>query len=111
MRGGQLRHTITIQSPDTGTPGDYGGKTVVSWSDFATSVRAGIRPMSGKALFAAQAVQNMVDTEITVRYMSGITSAMRVKHGSTYYDIDAVINIEMRNIKILLLCKTGISDG
>ena len=111
MRAGQLRHRVTIQSPSASSAGAYGGKSAVSWSDYKTDVPARIRPLSGKSLFTAQAEQNRVDTEITIRYLEGVIPSMRIVHGSTIYDINAVVDVEMRNEKMLLFCSTGVNEG
>lgn len=109
MRAGQFNRYVTIEQAATGSPSTYGG-TAKTWSTFAT-VWAAIRPMAGKKLMAAQAVQSKINTEITIRYLSGVLPAMRVNDGSTYYDIDAVIDKDMRHVEMLLLCSTGLSEG
>lgn len=109
MQAGRLRHSVIIQQPSYGAEGTYGGK-ILTWSTFAT-VNAAIVPMRGNKLFSAQSAQSKVDTEIYIRYLSGVTASMRVVFGSTYYDINAVIDKEMRGVEMLLMCSTGVNEG
>lgn len=60
---------------------------------------------------AAQAVQSKVDTEIVIRYLSGVLPKMRVSYNSVVYDIEAVINVNLKNEEMLLLCSTGVNEG
>jgi len=109
IRAGELKHKIVIQQSTLGGAGAYGGQ-VKSWSTFAT-VWAKIRPTSGRKLIEAQAAQSKVDTEITIRYLAGVLPAMRVSYNSAIYDIDAVINRDLANKEMLLMCSTGVNEG
>jgi SPP1 family predicted phage head-tail adaptor len=109
MQAGKKRHKITIQQIALGSAGTYGGQAK-SWSTFAQPW-AEIRPSGGKKLMAAQAVQSKVDVEITIRYLAGVVPKMRVSYNSAVYDIEAVINRDMANKEMTLLCSTGVNEG
>ena len=102
MRKGPLRHLITIQSlTDTVSAGTRGGLTE-TWADFV-EMRASIEPLTGSERFAAQIVDAQVNTRIRMQYTAGVTPKMRVKFGTRFFDIKAVLNIEERNRELELL--------
>lgn len=102
MRAGSLRHVVTIES-QTKTQ-DSTGAIVVTWATFADSVRAAVEPISGREFFAASQVQSSVNTRIRIRYMPDITPKMRVLHGETYYDIEAVLGDATGARELQLMC-------
>ena len=53
---------------------------------------AGIKPLTGKEFFDNSIIQNESSYIFTVRYVSGITTKMRIKYGSRYFNIRAIIN-------------------
>lgn len=111
MNPGILRHVVTIQqraplSPSANSigEGDY------AWTTFR-STRARIVQAKGNERVASEAEESVADVEITVRYSEGIAAGMRVVHGSVYYDIRNVVNIEERNRELRLHCTRGASLG
>lgn len=108
MRAGELRHIITIQEPAKAVD-EYGGD-YVTWSDFAT-VRAKKRPLRGRELMAAQAAQSETEVMFYIRYLSGVNSKMRIVHGSDYYDITSVVNVNEQNRELEIAAKTGVNQG
>lgn len=101
MRAGDLRHTITIQRV-TETTDDL-GQPVQVWTDVAT-VRAAVEPLTGRELYAAQAVHAEAQCNVRIRYISGITTKDRVKYGSRYLNILSVIDQMERHRELVLLC-------
>jgi SPP1 family predicted phage head-tail adaptor len=108
MRAGKLRQRVTIQSQTTARD-DFGGETV-TWSDVAT-VWASIEPLNGREYMAAQQLQTAVTTRIRVRYIDGVTAAMRVKADDVAYDIQSVINPNDRGAELTLMCIERSSDN
>jgi SPP1 family predicted phage head-tail adaptor len=104
MRAGPLRHVITIQSPPAGTPSDMGTPSG-SWTAVYSNIRAQISPIKGNEFFKAQQVNSEIDVKIVIRYHSGILPQYRVVWGSRYFQIIDVINSDMRNIMLELMCK------
>lgn len=49
--------------------------------------------------------QSEVTTRIRLRYRPGITSADRVNHEGTLYNITSVIDYKSRNRELALMCK------
>ena len=111
MIPGQLRHVVTIQHKAAASPSkDSIGADDYVWSTYKQT-RARIRAMRGREQVTAEAQESQVETEIMIRYYSGVTAGMRVLHGSTYYDIRTVINHEERNREMILECTRGNSLG
>lgn len=109
MRIGSLRHEVTIQSLAEGV--NVAGDTVATWSDVAT-VWADIQPLSAREFIAGQALQSDVSARITIRYLEGITAAMRVVHGATIYNIRGVLPDQASGREYLTLpCSQGVNNG
>ncbi len=111
MQSGRLRHQVIIQHKVTGSPQRTGsGAPDAQWADLATTWAA-IEPLRGREFMESQAVNSAVATRIRIRYRAGVTAAMRVKHGSTIYSIEAVIDPETRNRELQLMCSQGANNG
>lgn len=109
MRAGRMRHRVTIQAPGLAPASEYGDQAT-TWADVAT-VWAEVKPLSGRELFAAQAVQGEATVKVTMRYRADLTTAMRLLHGSTIYDIHHVPPVAGRENEMILLCSTGRTRG
>lgn len=111
MQAGKLRHRVALEGLVAGSPQQHDtGEPDVSFTESA-AVWADVRPLSGRQLLAAQQIASEVTTEIEIRYRAGVTAGMRVVHGSTVYEIKAVVNPEGRNIRLLLQCAQGLTRG
>lgn len=109
MRAGQLNKLIDIEVRSTTQ--DAAGQPQDVWTPFKSGTYARMRPLSGRELVAAQAVQNEVTHEITIRYADGVLPNMRVKYGARYFNILAVRDIEEGHRAMVLTCAEGLSDG
>ncbi len=103
MRAGQLRNRVTIQTNSEGTANATYGDTSPVWADLVT-VWARREWMSGREVERAQAIHPDAKVKFTMRYRSDVTSKMRVKDGSTYYYIGAVLPDERESVLINLFC-------
>lgn len=101
MRAGRLRKRVTIQAKTVVRDG-YGGETV-NWSDMAT-IWASVEPLNGREYFAAQQEHAEVTTRIRMRYRKAITTSNRITHANRVYNIHEVINPDMRNRELVLMC-------
>jgi SPP1 family predicted phage head-tail adaptor len=88
---------------------DAAGQPALSWSTVA-SVWAQIKPINGRAFFAAAAVQSEVKTEIVIRARTDVTPAMRLTIGGRIYDIEAVLP-QRGGRELLLICAEGVHHG
>ena len=107
MRAGRLRHRLVLQSK-TETRNAY-GEAVITWATQAT-VWGSIEPLSGKEYLAQAQVQSEQLVRIIIRYRSGITTAYRVKNNTQTYDIEAVLNDQMHDRMLTLMCREGESE-
>lgn len=105
MRAGRIRERVIFQrrAPGKNDFGEENGE----WQDIAT-VWAGVEPIKGRELFAAQQTMSEVTTQIVCRYSSflaGITAKDRILHGTTVYDIKAPpINVSSRRRELQFMC-------
>jgi len=109
MRAGELRRRVTIQQRTT-TLDTYGGQST-AWTDFAKNVPCSISPLNGRELMAAQAVNSEVSHTISMRYLAGLTAAMRILYGTRVFNIQGVINVDERNREMTVLASEGLNDG
>lgn len=107
MNPGRLRHKITFQQnkPIELPSGTY----VDKWEDIAT-VRAEVKPISGRELLAAEAELSEVTVRVWLRYRPDITPSCRMVYRGLNYDIQSVIP-DVKFTRLELLCKQGVSDG
>ena len=118
MRAGDLRRRILIQSPSTGQ--DAYGEPLTVWTNvFAAGdgkIYAEIVPLSGRELFAAQAVQSETSHKITARYRVEFANpktvaGMRAVYNGRLFNISGAINAYDRNRTVELLATEGLNNG
>ena len=102
MRAGRLRHRVTIKTKSV-TRDDYGQETI-TWTTYAT-VWGSVEPLSGREYEAGQQIDMAVDTRIRIRYLAGVTPTMQVTCGSHTYDIQSVIQKQLKTIEMQLMCR------
>jgi len=106
--GGYL-HSITIQQK-TASVDAYGGQ-VFTWSTFA-SPRCKIAPISGRELVTAKAEQSELSTRFYMRFLSGITPAMRIVDASGQkYEIVSVVNVRGLSRETEILAKAWVIEA
>ena len=74
---------------------DSGGQAE-TWSTFAT-VWAMLKPKIVKEVNFAQRIEPRVDHQIVIRHNASLTTKMRIKFGTRYFEIKAIINVEEDN--------------
>ena len=85
---------------------------VTTCTTFAASIPASIEPLSAREFIQAAAVQSAVTARIVIRYLPGVTAAMRVRHGSLLYNIAGVLPDKITGREYLTLpVSEGVSDG
>jgi SPP1 family predicted phage head-tail adaptor len=113
MKAGHLSSVVTVQTRSTGI--DSVGQQQTVWSDLFTDY-AEIRPMSGREMFAAQAVQSEVSHQITMRYrpewgVGKATASYRIVYDSRVFDVHAVLEQGMRSREVRILASEGLTNG
>ena len=101
---GAMRHRITIETPTRVSDG-MGGATI-TWATHATAWSK-VEPMSANQVFWARHLEHRVTHKITLRYVAGITSDMRVSFESRIFHIKGIRDLEERNRFIELTCEEG----
>lgn len=95
---------ITIQSR-TETQDAY-GQPIMSYSNYAT-VWAEIYHLTSREYFDAKQTESENTIKFRLRYdkrMDSLNKQMRVSWDSRTFDIDSVVNVNMRNEYIILVC-------
>ena len=111
LESGKLRHRVDIEQP-TYTQDDQTGEMTLTWTAFAQSIPASIEPLSAREFIQAAAVQSSISARIVIRYLPGVTAAMRVKHGSQLYNIHGVLPDKTTGREYLTLpVSEGLTDG
>jgi SPP1 family predicted phage head-tail adaptor len=106
MRAGDLRHRLTIESPQRLSDG-AGGATV-TWTQLA-SVWAHIKPVSARELRSAEQRAEKVTHEIVLRYRTDINSTMRLTGEGRTFNIEAIINEAERDRWLKCFCVEGLT--
>lgn len=97
------------------TPGqDAIGQPLDEWDPVPTigvngTVWAAVKALSGREFLAAQAGQSQVQWKIITRFFEGVTSEMRIREGSTIYNIEAPL--PQGRDWIISMCSSGVNQG
>ena len=110
MRAGDLRHLITLQSPEY-TQDDITGEMTPSWVEVA-KIWASVEPVSVNQFVSAATNQSKVSARIVIRYRKGIDPTMRILHRDKIYNIEGVLADKVSGLEYLTLpCSEGVNDG
>ena len=88
MNPGDLKHCIIIQEPSQTV--DSTGAPTETWSNVLTA-RARRLATGGAEFYAAQRMNENTQALYTIRYYAGLTTRMRLVHGSQNYDIISIV--------------------
>ena len=108
VRAGDLKRRITIQQRSASV--DTFGQQLVTWSNLLTSW-AEIQPTSGREMVSAEAQQFEISHQITIRYRSTITPAMRVLYEGRVFEIMSVLDQDTQHRRLTLMCSEGPTQG
>lgn len=106
----RLRHRVDIEAFSVTQDSETGAMTE-SWVAIAEGVAAEIVPVSGREFVAGAAIQSLVNTRITIRYDAAVAAGMRIVHGSTIYNIRAVLPDPSLRHHLTLMCQAGSNEG
>lgn len=102
MKASTLNALVTIQAPQAGQ--DAVGQPLAGWSDLV-KVWANVRHGNGMEAVRAGAPVSVVKASIRIRRRDDVTNAMRVLVGSTVYEVEAVIQDEVKREYTDLVCQ------
>lgn len=101
---GKYRHKISFLQRVNGK--DEYGEPIREWIHFKKGIWASKDPLLGKEFFTALTTENKVEVKFNTRYIPGITSEMRIQHGTEVYEIlGPPVNVKSLNVELLLYCK------
>lgn len=106
MQAGKLRKRITI-AQESRTADGRGGYAL-GWATVCT-VSGEVADLSARERLAAQQLESDIATAITIRYRTGITSAMRATVDSVSYQIRGVRDPDGRKRMLILDCERGVA--
>ena len=115
IRGGSLRHLVTLQRAVTASDGQ-GGQEVMSWDGIAT-VWADIWPLSGRDRLQAEQVQSTVLHRALIRFQASpsnpdlpfVAAKDRLIHKGLAHNIRAVLDLEGRHQFLELDLESGVA--
>lgn len=87
---------------------DEYGEPVDDWVpvEGKTGIWASKDPLLGNEFFSALTTENKVEVKFNMRYIPGITSEMRIKHGDEEYEIiGQPVNVKGLNRELLCYCR------
>lgn len=99
-----LNRIVSIRQ--RGSTQDGAGQPVETWTQITGgSVWANIRHPRGAEAVRGEKDVSIVQASIRIRRRTGVTAAMRVYHGSTIYEIKAVLPDEVSREHVDLVCE------
>lgn len=106
ITAGMLREPVTVQRQVSASDG-MGGQAI-QWVDLLTA-SASVIPLSGREAVQAMQLQASVTHRVTMRYRADLTPADRIIVRGKPMQIRAIINVEMRNRWLELICDDGVA--
>lgn len=98
---------IQIKLDENGKPlKDEYGELLDEWEVFKAGIWASKDPLIGNEFFTALTTDSKVEVKFNMRYVPGITSEMRIKHGNEIYEIiGPPVNVKGLNRELLCYCR------
>ena len=85
---------------------DKWGEPIDTWKYFKVGIWASKDPLLGNEFFTALTTDSKVEVKFNMRYVDGITSEMRIKHGDEIYEIiGPPVNVKSLNRELLCYCR------
>lgn len=101
MRGGTLRHRVTLMRPTDGDPGDAGNASLTFVE--SGNIWSRIEPLTVAELLNAQQVQANATHKVTIRYHKEIAQKWQLLFRGRTFDVEAILPTDMRPIEMVLL--------
>lgn len=103
---GSMRHFITVQSATSSV--DSGGGRAVVYATFR-KLLAHVKQESGREKYEQGVLGDKSVFTFTIRYVDGITTAMRIKFDNKFFQIRSIINEDERNKYLIIKCDEGVA--
>lgn len=108
IRPGPMRHRVVIQRRATGT--DAAGGVRDAWEEFA-SRRASVDRAAGSEVWASAQRSGRVPTVFRLRYLDGVTPAMRLLVGGRAYNILSAVDQEGRRAELVITAEELVGEA
>ena len=102
MRNGLQRHRLAIRAA-TEAADEY-NQMIKTWATSST-VWGSVQPLSGQELVNAQQVHALTTHRIKIRYISTLTTEMRILFRTRVFEIVSMLDVLERQTELELLCK------
>jgi SPP1 family predicted phage head-tail adaptor len=111
---GRLSERVTIERR-TQQPGDF-GHPVDTWAPVVCTVWANVMPIGGRERMAANAMQASLTHTVLVRWREELMQPLeaprwRIRHGSRFYNIQGLRDVDSARRWIIFDCQEGGADG
>lgn len=101
MRGGALRHQVTITQP---THANTNGEIATTWGT-VTVCWASLEPLKGREWIESGLENSEITSRMRMRYLSGIGPTMRVNFGARTFEIVSVVDVYERTRELEVMLK------
>jgi SPP1 family predicted phage head-tail adaptor len=102
LYAGNLRHRVAFLARKTTV---VSGKTSEHW-ETVCECWADIEPLKGREYFEAAAVNREDSVRFIIRYRTDITAEMTLRFRDTDYNIESIINPDMRGARLEILARS-----
>jgi SPP1 family predicted phage head-tail adaptor len=102
---GELSNPIAVEKTQKISDG-MGGASELEWVVFK-KVWASIAPVSASQSFFAQHLEHRITHKVTIRYLPGVSSDMRINFKGRFLQIRSIKNLKEENKFMELMCEEG----
>ena len=113
MRAGLLVHRVTIEQKQVARDATFGSE-VITWVDFAADLPAKVTESATEAEYLSGSLSAYArPTRVRLRYLDGVTTAMRVNWGGRLLAILGTASVfeDVRRVGLELSCKEWTTSG
>jgi SPP1 family predicted phage head-tail adaptor len=107
IRPGTMRHRATLQQRATGL--DAAGGVRNAWEDFATRW-ASLERTPGSEVWASAQNSGRVPAVFSLRYLAGVTPAMRLVYDGKVYNVLSAVDQEGRKAEIVITAEELVGE-
>lgn len=103
---GMLKHKVIIER--NAEVSDGAGGTTTTWATHKT-LRANVKPTSGKERMFAQRLESNTTHLVTIRYISDISESDRINYKGRIFNIYSIINMDEADKYLQLVCEENVA--
>ena len=107
LKAGDLKHKIIIER-QTKTPDGNGGNVLACVTN--KTLRAKIKPLSGKERLFASRLEADITHRVTIRYTTDILASDHINYNGRYFNMRALLNMDEANKFIEISADEGVAS-